>query len=121
MALDKRDARAAVEIGSLALGSLATVLPGVSARLFGTDPVETRPLARLLGIRSVALGAVLIYADDDDEVERLLLATAAVASADCLNSILAAAQGRVKWYGPFVHLLTSGTIAGFASWALAES
>jgi hypothetical protein len=124
MALSKDDARTAVEIGSFALGSLALTFPGVWAGANGlrNDAGGTRSLVRGLGARTIAYGALLAHAKEgSDYEEQLLLAGAAIASADCVGAMISGGKGKQQWPGVLFTLATSGTVAGLACWALAES
>ena len=123
MQLRKEDARAAVEIGSLALGSLAVAFPRLAARVYGYDPNAgaTTVATRSIGARNIAFGTLLLHVDDGgDEEERYLLAAAAVGAFDCLAGIAAAAKKKQKWYGTFVQFATAGTLAAMASYALTQ-
>lgn len=123
MALSKREARTAVEIGALATGSLAFAFPRVATRLAGGDPesVTGASLMRMLGARSITYGTVLMHLEDADDVELALIAAAAASSADCLAAFIGAARGRRHWPGALVTAAVSGTMAGLACWALTES
>jgi hypothetical protein len=52
--------------------------------------------------------------DDEDERERLLMAGAAVGSAFCLNSLVAAGRKKMTWRGALTNLAMVGTMVGFA-------
>ena len=122
MALSKREARTAVEIGALATGSVGFAFPRLAARLYGADPDNSTSvsLMRMLGARSIAFGTVLMHLEDGDDVELALIAAAASSSADTLAAFISAARGRRHWAGALLTAAVSGTIAGLACWSLSE-
>lgn len=109
---DKRNTLATVEIGSLAMGSAAVAFPRLSARLGGADPDAGANTAttRALGMWLTAYGALLQFADREQERERLLLAGAAVGSAYCVNVMVAAGHKRVSWRGALTHVAMVSTM-----------
>lgn len=122
MELTKDDYRTAVEVGSLAMGSAAVAFPRVSARVGGADPDAgaNTSSARALGFWLTAYGALLQFADGEDERERLLMTGAAVGSAYCLNTIVSAARRRITWRGALTHLALVGTMTAAACLYLAD-
>jgi hypothetical protein len=118
----KDDLLATVEIGSLAIGSAAVAFPRLSARIAGADPDAgaNTATARALGFWSTAYGALLQFADSEDERERLLMAGAAVGSAYCVNMLAAAARKRVTWRGALTHVASVGVITAAACLYLSD-
>ncbi len=122
MTVSRDDLLATVEIGSLAMGSAAVAFPRISARIAGADPDVgvTIPATRALGFWLTGFGALLQFAESEDERERLLMAGAAVGSAYCVNSLAAAARKRVTWRGALTHLAVVGTITAASCRYLAD-
>ncbi|HET7406714.1 MAG TPA: hypothetical protein VFJ21_06205 [Mycobacteriales bacterium] len=116
LTMKKADTLAAVEIGTLAMGTSMIAFPRLQAHLDGVDPNAgaTTDLIRGLGFWLTTYGVLLQHVDDEDERERLLMAGAAVGSAFCLNSLVAAGRKKMTWRGALTNLAMVGTMVGFA-------
>lgn len=113
--MKKTDTLAAVEIGTLAVGTSMIAFPGPSARLNGADPDAgaTTALVRGIGFWLTAYGVLLQHVEREDERERLLMAGAAVGSAFCVNNLVAAGRKRITWRGALTNVAMVGTMVGF--------
>jgi hypothetical protein len=111
-----------VESGTLAMGSAAVAFPRLSARLGGADPdlAGITPATRALGFWLTAYGALLQYVESEEERDRLLVAGAALGSAYCLNTLVAASRRQIRWRGALTHLVLVGGMAGAAAAYLAD-
>jgi hypothetical protein len=110
--VSKEDLLNTVEIGTLAMGSMAVAFPRLSARLGGADPDAgaNTSSTRALGFWLTTYGALLQFAESDSERDRLLMAGAACGSAYCVNSVVAAGQKRITWRGALTHVAMVGTM-----------
>jgi hypothetical protein len=116
MDVSKGDLLTTVEVGTLAMGAAAVAFPRLSARIGGADPDAgaNTDSTRALGFWLTTYGALLQFAETDDERDRLLLAGAACGSAYCVNSVASAGRGRISWRGALTHLAMVGTMAAAA-------
>jgi len=116
LTMKKADTLAAVEIGTLAVGTSMIAFPRLQARLGGIDPDAgaTTDLVRGLGFWLTTYGVLLQHVEREDERERLLMAGAAVGSAFCLNSLAGAARKKTTWRGALTDVAMVGTMVGFA-------
>ena len=122
MSLSKADTLAAVEIGTLAMGTSMIAFPRVNAHIYGVDPDAgaTSALIRDIGIWTTAYGVLLQHVEREDERERLLMAGAAVGSAFCLNNLVTAGRKKMTWRGALTSVAFVGTVVGFACAYLAD-
>jgi hypothetical protein len=88
----------ALAIERLATGGLAAIAPGRAIRAITTpksDPEAARYVARLLGIRQVVLGVMLLQARDDRVwLRRMATLNALMEALDAAATLLALVQRR---------------------------
>ena len=122
MSLSKADTLAAVEIGTLAMGTSMVAFPRLNARIYGVDPDAgaTADLIRGSGFWLTAYGVLLQHVEREDERERLLMAGAAIGSAYCISYLAAASRKRMTWRGALTGIAGVGTLVGFACAYLAD-
>lgn len=122
MTLSKQDTLTAVEVAFLSVGSTALTFPRVASRMLGADPDAgaTTMLVRTMAARDIAIGALLLHVDSEDERERMLTAAAALMAFDSVACLVAAAKRKISWRGALMGFALGGTVAGFACAYLAD-
>lgn len=104
-----------VEVGSLAVGSAMIAFPHTVVKLSGLSEEDGAPMfLRSIGMWATGFGALLQYAESEDERDRLLMAGAAIASGSVADGVIQAARKKTTWRAAFTQMVIAGSLAGVA-------
>src|SRR5690242_12680621 len=97
----------------LGFGAAAVLAPGLLARIYGfRADGETLGALQLFGTRNIALGALAMSAQDDEQRDRIAKAVGLVCAVDTAAAVLNGLRGRVSGRAA---ALTAATTAGVAA------
>ena len=107
--------RAAVWIGWLraGVGAAAWMAPGLTGRVMGMETPSSSPVRfvlRLFGARDLAMGAAVLSARNERELDRWVSLGLAVDAADAAASLLAGARGQVPRRTAVLGALSAGAV-----------